>query len=652
MQQDTANNVPEGYTEDEMGLLRDPEAMMGGQPWEPSRTPVTSPPPSMDPIPERRSPKRVIITVLVTVVVLFVLVGGISGFMLFQSVKKIQSSADGMQAQASTLKDAFLQGDEQSLRSSSTAIKSGVDQMKSEISSPVWSVAQAMPVVGTDVKNARTLVNSASELTDNALMPLVDGLAGIKFSDLMQDGRVSCDVIKRMRNSVVQASPVIVAEADTLSQLPKGSVGKLNDLIDTLRTPLSEASVLLSDADGLFSTVLEMLGDGGQTRNYALIAQTNSEVRSGGGFPGSVGKLTITDGVIQLGDFEPIYKIKVAAEKKDIVVPITSDEHAAFMDSFRTDAAAVTFTPNFFRTGEVMREWWQSTFEEPIDGVLGMDPIFVQRMLAMTNGTIVADDIEINGQNAAEEILSNVYWRYGDSVEDDEGAEEDEFFNTVARESASFILSSLGGVDFNQFIDVVNRSGSDHRLQVWMANPKAEELIRSMGLSGELSSDISKPELGIYANDTTWSKMSWYLDISADVSQGTRNADDTTTYHVTAHFRNNMTPEEAEDAPVYVCGDNPDKRTRGDMLNVVYIMAPVGGTISNYAVNMDEPIPEGIDAWTDDNVPVYERDTWRSRIQTNAQGDSTIDFDVTVPAGATNPLTVRTSPSCHDSVSE
>ena len=652
MQQDTVNNVPEGYTEDEMGLLRDPEAMMGGQNWSVPPRPV-DPIPSPDPDPEeppakKRKPLRVILIVVAILIVILLAVGGIGGFMLMQSVNKVRASASDVQAQASTLKDAFMKGDEQSLRSSSASIKSGVDNMQAEMSSPIWSLAEAAPVVGTDVKNARALVSSASELTNNALDPLVDGLAGIKFSDLMQEGRVDCNVIKRMRDSVVKAAPVIVAEADKLSKLPTGSVAQVNEIVDKLRDPLSEVSVLLSDADGLFSTVLHMLGDGGQTRNYVLVAQTNSEARSAGGFPGSIGLMTITDGVIELGDFESVYKLKEASETKNASASITSDEHNAFFDSFTNDVAAVTFTPNFVRVGEMTQDWWAKLYNEPIEGVFGLDPIFVQRMLRMTNGTIVADDIEINGDNAAEEILSNVYWRYGDDVEYDDGAQEDEFFNTVARESASYILSSLGKVDFDKFLDVVIQSGKDRRVQVWMVDPKAEDLMRRMGISGELESDRTKPEIGLYANDFTWSKISWYLDISADVSEGRRNEDGTTTYHVTGHFRNNMTGEEADTAPVYICGDNPEKRTRGDMIDVIYVMAPLGGTISNYQSNMDEPLPEGMEPWPDENVPVYERDTWRSQIHINPGGDSTVTFDVTVPAEATEPLAVRTSPSCHD----
>lgn len=660
MSQNTQNDVAEGYTEDEMGLLRDPESIDGrpwsndaGTPVEPvvEQEPQTPPDEDYADIEDeaRRRKRGLIIRVAVIIAIALVAGLGVCGAMLYGSANNVRTLASNVQDKVPKLKDAFLEGDEELLRSTADSIKGDISSMQQEVSSPVWAMGEALPGVGTDIRNARTIVACAGDLSDNALTPLVDGLAGVKFSSLMENGRVSTEVIKRMRDSVTTAAPVIVQESETIANLPTGSIGQVNELIEKVRGPLSEAGTLLNDADGLFGTVLHMLGDEGHARTYLIVAQTNSEIRAAGGFPGSVGHLTVSDGNIALGDFVSIHDLKDVCTVKKTVVGITDEELVAFYDSLSLDAAAITFTPNFYRSGEIFRDFWEAAYGEHVDGVVGLDPVFMQRMLAITGGIVADDGTEVNGENAAAEILSNVYWRYGDDENDGTGEEEDAFFNDVAHKAAEKILSSMGSVDFDAFFDVITRSGDDRRIQVWMANPEEEDLMRSIGISGELSSDRSKPELGIYAEDNTWAKISWYLDIWGDIDDGVRNEDGTTTYNVTAHFRNNMSPEDALEAPVYVYGSHPKKRSRGDMIDTVYLMAPLGGTISNYEIHQDYPVEEEyIDAWAEAEFTVYERHTHRSQIHMDTLGETTITFTLTMPADITEKPTIRTSPLCHE----
>ncbi|WP_155588926.1 DUF4012 domain-containing protein [Bifidobacterium canis] len=44
----------------------------------------------------------------------------------------------------------------------------------------------------------------------------------------------------------------------------------------------------------------------GQSRTYAVMAMTTSEMRSSGGLIGSIGEMTADNGVIHIGDFNRI----------------------------------------------------------------------------------------------------------------------------------------------------------------------------------------------------------------------------------------------------------------------------------------------------------------------------------------------------------
>ena len=642
---DQNENTPlNEVSEDDRGLFVDPEAS-GPHSFEQPLPPLEPIPPIEDEVPEepRRNPlKRRVLSVVGIVLVVSIVSCGLAGLLLLMSVQRMEASVDSLQVQASLLKDAFLDGDGDALRSTASIISSNIDDMRAELDSPLWSLAGKVPKVSTDISNVRTLVACADDLDERSLKPLVEGLAGVRFASLIQDGRFNTELIRQIRDSVVGATPAIVENSEVISQLPAGSVGRINDAIDKVREPLGQASGVLGDANMFFTNILGMLGDGGQTRNYVLLAQANSEIRAGGGFPGSIGSMRVTDGNIELSDFVPIYNLKDATTDRGIRAGVTDEELTVFFDAIASDAAGITLTPNFVRSGELMRDFWTGAYDEPVDGVFGLDPVFMQRMLALTGGIVAEDGTEVNGENAAYELLNHVYWRYGYDGEVG-GEEEDNFFADVANRAADQLINNMGGVDFEAFMDVIVSSGAEHRLQVWMANPDEESFLQKVGVSGKLQDDITKPELGVYANDNTWAKISWYLNIWADVDEGVKNEDGTTTHHVTAHYQNNLSQDDAEVAPEYVYGSNPLKVYRGDMIDTVYIMAPLGATITDFEVHpthmTDGLIPTG-------SARVYDREVWWSQVLTASEGETTVTFTLTLPPEATEPLTVRTSPLC------
>ena len=81
--------------------------------------------------------------------------------------------------------------------------------------------------------------------------------------------------------------------------------------------------------------------------------------------------------------------------------------------------------------------------------------------------------------------------------------------------------------------------------------------------------------LGVYVNDDTYSKISWYTATNTQIGEGVKNPDGTTTYDVVTTITNTITPEEAATAPLYVYGNNEAKRDNTDMLDIVFFYAPL-----------------------------------------------------------------------------
>lgn len=119
--------------------------------------------------------------------------------------------------------------------------------------------------------------------------------------------------------------------------------------------------------------------------------------------------------------------------------------------------------------------------------------------------------------------------------------------------------------------------------------------------------------------------------------------DGTTTYAVTTAITNIMTPEQAATAPLYVSGYNPAKRTNGDMLTMMMFYAPAGGTITNMNVNGYQN-----GDWTEATFQGHQ--VLRGLFQTDAQETTTFTYNVVVPAGATQAMTLRTTPLAQESL--
>ncbi|MBR3318534.1 MAG: DUF4012 domain-containing protein [Atopobiaceae bacterium] len=576
---------------------------------------------------------------------------GAGGYMLYQSAQVVMKKAQGVASQASTLEHSMLSGNADELRSTANSITADVKDIREEVHGTVWNLGRRAPVIGHDIANVQDFADCAYDLSQNALVPLSDGVAGVSFDALVQERSVNTQMLASVRDSVVSVSPVVVRNIDKLSQITPGSVEQINDLVEQVKEPLEGSRVFFSDVDRTFASLLSILGDGGQTRTYVILAQSNSEIRAGGGYPGQVGLVHVTDGTATLEHFTSVSEVMGIARNNGFTVPIEESERVAFEDSLSVDPAGVTLTPDFVRSGEFVKQFWENAYDYNVDGAIAMDPVFLQRVLGLIGGVTAEDGTVVDGTNAAYELMNNVYWRY---TGDDAGRLQDDFFDDVAHLTFSRLLDEMGNFDMDSFAklwDILQASGDDHRFLAWMADDTNEEFIRDIGLSGALKHDPQHPELGVYANDSTWAKMCWYLDIWADIDEGTRNPDGTMSYKVTAHFKNNFTKKEAKVAPDYIRGANPFKRSESDMMEMICIMAPDGATISDYEVHQDEPIPEDKIITTKPYVSqcvLYGCDTWVSHINIEAGGDTTVTFALNMPAGIDAKPTVRTSPLCHE----
>ena len=572
--------------------------------------------------------------VLGIVLAVILVAGGTCGFLLYRSAMTVKAQASELMAQVDPMKEALKSGDAETLDASVGIVQENMATINAEVHSPLWTLASYLPVVGEDVRSVQSLGQAGSALVNDALVPVATTVSGTGLSDLLQDGVVNVELIRSISDAVGGALPTIQSSVETISSLPEAHIPQLREVLSKVQEPLASANDLIDQFGPMLDLLPQILGGDG-ARTYLVLAQNNAELRATGGLPGSWGTVTIDNGVITMGDFRTIL------HEEGLQVEITEEERYAIGTNMDTDPAQVNCTPDFVRVGELAREYWRQMGNGEVDGVIAIDPVFLQSLLTLTGGFTAPDGATVDGTNAAQVLLSDTYWKFGNDNE-----AQDAYFSSVAGLAFKQIMGNLGNAGMTDLWDLVNKGAEQGRLLVWMVNEDEEALVDQLGFSGVLGSDPATPELGVYLSDDTYSKISWYAQCYTTVGEGVKNADGTTTYDVTTVLTNTITPETANTAPLYIYGGNQSKRDRSDMLDFVYLVGPAGGRIDNVSVSENALNQEfGIS----DNV-LSGHHVRRFRTHLLAGETATITYQVTVSAEATEPLTVRTTPLAQESL--
>ena len=91
-------------------------------------------------------------------------------------------------------------------------------------------------------------------------------------------------------------------------------------------------------------------------------------------------------------------------------------------------------------------------------------------------------------------------------------------------------MENLGSADPMGLVGTIAANAREGRLLVWSPDSEVERALGAVeGITGALGSDPLEPVVGLYLNDNTWAKMSWYLLMDTQVAGRTENPDGTVT---------------------------------------------------------------------------------------------------------------------------
>lgn len=560
-----------------------------------------------------------------------VVVCAISGFALYQSVKNVQNEVKSAISLVSDIKGKVTSGDFASLSDDVDKISETCSSIKKETDGPLWTMATFVPVYGSDVSAARTLIAALSDVATNGLSPMATELSKATPGKLIQaGGTINISALQAVVNSMADAADVFERANDEVQGIGTTHIDKVSSLVKTAKDGFAALDGATSAAVKFAPVLPQMLGANGQTRNYLVVAENNVEIRACGGFGGSQGLISITDGHLSIGDF-----VKVITRSSDEAVDSVDEEDETLFGAHSgLTSSGNTYSPDWPRNSMRIAELWKAEYDQDVDGVIALDPVFLQYLLSLTGGVSLPDGTSVDGSNAAKVLMHDVYWNY--PVE-----ESDAIFASVAGSAFNRIVNAIGDVDFSNLFNVIGRGISEGRFIAWMRSADEQKAIKGIGMDASLpdpDNPAADPVAGVYFDNLSFSKLDWYLDAETTVGSGIQSGDGTCSYRMQVKLTNTMTEEEAANLPDYVAA-SAEGAPRDDERLYVILFAPTGGSISD--LNIDG---------TEFNVNYA---TWHGvpfacgTVDLRAGQSTTVTYTLTTSSKAgEKALTLRQTPTC------
>ena len=517
-------------------------------------------------------------TIIAVIVILVIVIGG-CGAAFALSVSQARDDAETLMEDGPKLLKQLKAGDKASAQKTAANFAATANDLDNITSNPLWNVAAALPVYGSDVKNVRTIAEVANTLSSKTLIPIVDALPDSGLSELLTKKGINTEIVQILLSTLGNSSSSISECAVKVEGMGETHLEQIKEPISKMTSLIESLDMVAQQATELSEVLPDMLGVN-SPRKYLIVACNNSELRPTGGLAGSFGLLTIDNGNMEVGDFVGAEAVPALSEASR--VSITDEESFLFGNRIGCDIRDSLYVPNFPRAAELEKQIWERDGHTVIEGIIAVDPIFLQSVLALTGTVTTSDGTVVSGDTAAYELMSGVYLRYGDDY-----AREDAFFAEVASHAIQVVFENTNKIDVTSLAEMALSLGKQRHFYVWMVNAKEESILSKMGIDGSVSTSETDPVTGVYLGTPIGSKINWYLDTDKTISAGRKNADGSTSYDVTVTLRNTLSESAAGDMAWYIISGDSVKRAKSDMVLEVYLFAPAGGTITNIQANGD-----------------------------------------------------------------
>ncbi len=585
-----------------------------------------------DPERRRRRRRRRWIWLSIVLVLLALICGAVAAGIVFaQQAFQVRDDLSQAREKIAQVVPLVQAGDTAQVEQLSTEITALTASANKTASNDLWSFASAIPWVGANVTAVSETTKAVHVLVQDAMPIALDLLTVADVDNFKVEGgginlepfRAAMPQIPALRAAFDEAkSHVDKIDRAEIHPLVEENIGQLVDIID-------EATPALAFAEEQLPIVIGVLGGDGP-RNYALLFQNNAEIRATGGNPGAGAVLKVDNGKVTMRD-DPAALSFMASGPRGYY-PQSLDDPSK-MGIFEPDtwkySQNYTRTPDFADTADLMGGLWSKTVGGKLDGIISLDPVTLSYMLKVAGPVAVpGESAQVTADNAVKLLLSDSYERFGGR-----GDLADVYFAGISAAVFSKVMG--GGWEPLAMLEQLQKAADEQRVYAWFADPAEEAMAAELGIDGPvLDSAEKETQLGIYLNDSSHSKLEYYLSNKITVTCSTEKRTVTTSIAM----KNSVPSANLSD---YTLGAR--NRSWGYPRTTMFLDV-IGMSVPGGKLTSTNPAAGDRDGW--DRSGVYNTRETRSLFVTIPMGESrTVSFTSTVPEGAASALDVRYSPT-------
>lgn len=457
-------------------------------------------------------------------------------------------------------------------------IKGKNGEILEQLDNPFWKAVSLIPYFGEDITTVKNLITALDGMADGILAPFAELIREYPISDLrVNEADVNVALILRYLDFLDQVQPQMEEAAEKLggAQLHM-KVGSFEEYAEKMQS----ASHMLETVSKYKDLLRSFLGNG-EDRTYVLLAQNTAETRAAGGFPGSVGSITIQNGLLSIGSFMSVYDVMYNGMLAEC--GITDREVELFQYMYAGQAHDATFNPHFPKAAHIVKTAYDEVNGTYTNGVVSLTPQIIQDILAVTgNSFFLADGTYIDGTNATRTIERLLYLNY---MADDFSAIKnnlyvDLLFAQTAAMAMKAMFENLNAETLLKYVDVIEKGFQQRTVMLWLQDPQEQQYCLAAGASGSLNFDPMNPQVGVYYSILDPSKLGMYLSIDTTIGEPAELPDGSLEYPVQVVLNNYLDEDGSWVSSTYILGNYG-----GGIMGYMYFFAPAGGSIYDFSVS-------------------------------------------------------------------